>query len=106
MPIAPLQEAFVQIHEPLRHLRHQRIAPVHVDQNSLDLRRRLVDFAQIALEQRLRYRVVVLREVIEESVPQRRLARSAGRASALAEQRLDLAELLRLKAAPGLEPEI
>src|SRR5438105_3333748 len=75
--------------------------------------------AGIALQQRLRHRILVGREIVKERIPQRRLAEppldalpvlTAFRISLergpplFAEYELDLAKLMRLKAAARLQP--
>src|SRR6266511_2743114 len=75
--------------------------------------------ARIALQQRLRHRILVGGEVVQERIPQRRLLESAldslsthtafgislkRRPPLLAQNELDFPELMRLKPAAGLEP--
>src|SRR5690606_32883796 len=63
--IAPLLDALVEVDHPLANLADRRIVPVDVDQDSLELRRRLDRLRHIALQERLRHRVAAGGEVLE-----------------------------------------
>src|SRR5205823_6236070 len=114
MPVPPLHESLIEIHEPLGNLRDVGILLVDLDENPLHLRRFLVGRAVIPREQLLRHRILVCRKVMKESIPQRRLAEPLldafpvlaallvaleRRPPLLAEYELDLAKLMRLKTA-------
>src|SRR5690606_24012190 len=116
--VPPLLHALVQVDEPLAHAGDRRVVAVDVDQDALDLGRRLDGPRDVALELRPRHVVAAAREVMEERIPDRgatvpRLQEPARRALLrvvsdralvlLPERELERAELEGLEPAAGLE---
>jgi hypothetical protein len=118
VPVAPLLDTLVQVHEALAELRVAGVVAVDADQQLLQARRGLDGRGRIAIELIGRHLVPLAGQVAEERVPQRGLGpaplqrRTAG---ALRRARngpavldpqleLELAELVRLETAPLLEP--
>src|SRR2546425_5884577 len=119
MPIAPLHEPLVEIHEPLDDLSDRRIFAVDVNKDALHVVRRLDRQRHVATEQRRWHFVAVGAEVMQERIPQRRLRKPCLHALAvrtalriplerrpafLAEYEFDLAKLMGLETASRLEP--
>src|SRR5690606_27664314 len=115
--VAPLLHALVEVDEPLAHAGDRRVVAVDLDQDALDLGRRLDGPRDTALELRARHVVAPAREVVEERVPDRGateplLQQPARRAvlrvvpdrplALLPERELECAELEGLEPAAGL----
>src|SRR5437762_9311204 len=84
--VAPLLDALVEIDEALAELRVLGIAAIHLDENPLDLGRRLDGRGHVAREMGLGHVVLLAREIPKERVPYCRsavptLERDAGAAS-------------------------
>src|SRR5262245_70394 len=117
--VAPLLHPLVEVDEPFAQLGVLAVLSIELDQNPLDLRRRLDHRRHVAIQVGVGHGVAFPCEVAKERIPKRRLAVAAlerdTRAAAFwkpldrrprldAEHEFDLPELIRLKPARRVEP--